>query len=295
MDNEDKPRKKGFATPKGRTQRAKRPGKGFDEMGLRVVLESQKDSQHRIGQIEEDIKKLRDIVQASLIKSVKRGDAIEEIKQSLNWLKEEREQKRNPNPGLIRENTMNSPPLPVMPPPVTGEITLKSGKGNGRPPYMKFIEGKGRSGYRDSSRKPILEALPKDYLSVVLVLRWIEFLLERVVRDKISLVLDYYKDIGWISENVKSTVMSYARGENQDVMGMDLNLSEFAEAADIQLPSQATEYRRVDDWRLTAEDHLKSLLFVQMIAGIPVDKDRLSSLEQVITKIKRSLDGFHSV
>jgi len=160
---------------------------------------------------------------------------------------------------------------------------------------MKFIEGKGHSGYRDSSRKPILEALPKDYLSVVLVLRWIEFLLERVVRDKISLVLDYYKDIGWISENVKSTVMSYARGENQDVMGMDLNLSEFADAADIQLPSQATEYRRVDDWRLTAEDHLKSLLFVQMIAGIPVDKDRLSSLEQVITKVKRSLEGFHSV
>ena len=60
--------------------------------------------------------------------------------------------------------------------------------------------------------KPILDHVKKDYLTTVLVMRWIEFLFERVKRDKITLVLDYYKEIGWITEEVKTQVMAYARG-----------------------------------------------------------------------------------
>jgi len=242
-----------------------------------------------------DIKKLRDIVHASLVKSGKRGEAIEDIQRTLSWLKQELEHSSQGDKGTVTREELFGKDIPPIMAPNTEKTATAQSNNNRPPPYMKFIEGKGRQGYRDSSRKPILSALPKDYLSVVLVMRWIEFLMERVVRDKISLVLDYYKDIGWISEDVKSTVMSYARGENQDVTRMDMNVGDFEEDNPIPFPSQITEFRRVDDWRLTAEDHLKSLLFVQMIAGIPVDKDRLSSLEQVITKIKRSLEGFHNV
>ncbi len=279
-------------SPKARAKRIKRGGRARapDAATIRVAKEAQK----RMGQVEEDIKKLRDIVHASLVKSGKRGEAIEDIQRTLSWLKQELEQGSQPDRGTVTREEIFGKDLP----PIMAQDAAKGAapqSNNTRPPYMKFIEGKGRQGYRDSSRKPILEALPKDYLSVVLVMRWIEFLMERVVRDKISLVLDYYKDIGWISEDVKSTVMSYARGENQDVTRMDMNVGDFEEENQIPFPSQITEFRRVDDWRLTAEDHLKSLLFVQMIAGIPVDKDRLSSLEQVIMKIKRSLEGFHSV
>ena len=294
MDQANVSRKKGLTSPKGRGKKTRGAAKkGASDMGLRVMLEAQRDSQRRAGQMEDDMKKLRDIVQASLVKSVKRGDAIDEIKRTLSWLKEEQNREKEPAPKVPEAPPVaERNPSPAV---ANNEMFTSVKPEKSRAPYMKFIEGKGRRGYRDSSRKPILQALPKDYLSVVLVMRWIEFLLERVVRDKISLVLDYYKDIGWISEDVKSTVMSYARGENQDVMAMGLNLGEF-EPPEIQLPpSRATEYRRVDDWRLTAEDHLKSLLFVQMIAGIPVDKDRLSSLEQVIKKVKFSLEGFHSV
>ncbi len=283
----------GAESPKGRARRAR---SAADPDTSRIISAVQ----NRMGQMEGDVKKLREIVHASLVKSAKRGEAIEDIQQTLSWLKTELEQGGLPerdvprDPGTVtRDQIFGMAPIPTPPVPNGKEEE----KENGRPPYMKFIEGKGRQGYRDSSRKPILQRLPKDYLSVVLVMRWIEFLMERVVRDKLSLVLDYYKDIGWISEDVKSTIMSYARGENQDVTRMDMNLGDFQDFEDdnIPMPSQVTEYRRVDDWRLTAEDHLKSLLFVQMIAGIPVDKDRLSSLEQVITKIKRSLEGFHSV
>jgi flagellar protein FlaD len=145
------------------------------------------------------------------------------------------------------------------------------------------------------NKKPLLAYIAHDYLTLVMVMRWIEFLFERVTRDKISLVLDYYVDVGWISEDVKSEVMSYARGEMQDItkyMAPEETREEVFR--DMPVPA-AAPYKKVEDWRLSAEDHLKSLLFIQKIAGLEVDKDRLNSLEQNISKFKESLEGFHGV
>ncbi len=145
---------------------------------------------------------------------------------------------------------------------------------------------------------PILREIKKDYYTIVLLMRWIEFLFERVKRDKITLLLDYYVDIGWISKEVKSEIMAYARGEVQDVTKY---FPEEEIEAEIETPAGTIKtpepkiYRRVDDWRLSAEDHLKSLLFIMKIAGVEVNKDRLNSLEQEIEKFKKSLWEFHGV
>jgi flagellar protein FlaD len=145
------------------------------------------------------------------------------------------------------------------------------------------------------NKKPLLAYIPYDYLTLVLVMRWVEFMFERVPRDKISLVLDYYVDVGWISEDVKSEIMSYARGEMQDVTKY-MGYEEAREEVFKDLPApQAAPYKKVEDWRLSADDHLKSLLFIQKIAGLEIDKDRLNSLEQNISKFKESLEGFHGV
>lgn len=142
-------------------------------------------------------------------------------------------------------------------------------------------------------KMPILVHINHDYLTLVLVMRWIEFLFERTTRDKISLVLDYYKDIGWICEDVKSEIMAYARGEMQDVTKYMAH-EEAKEIVTSELPP-TIGFKKVDDWRLTADDHLKSLLFIMKIANINVDKDRLNSLEQMIQKFKEDLEGFHGV
>jgi len=145
------------------------------------------------------------------------------------------------------------------------------------------------------NKKPLLAYVSHDFLTLTLVMRWIEFLFERLTRDKLSLVLDYYVDVGWISEDVKSEVMSYARGEMQDVTKY-MAPEEIREDTfrDLASPPGAP-YKKIEDWRLSADDHLKSLLFIQKIAGLEVDKDRLNSLELNIAKFKESLEGFHGV
>ena len=158
--------------------------------------------------------------------------------------------------------------------------------------YEREVRAAARSKH---NKKPLLAYIPYDYLTLVLVMRWIEFMFERVPRDKISLVLDYYVDVGWISEDVKSEIMSYARGEMQDITKY-MGYEEAREEVFKDLPApQAAPYKKVEDWRLSADDHLKSLLFIQKIAGLEIDKDRLNSLEQNISKFKESLEGFHGV
>jgi flagellar protein FlaD len=134
-------------------------------------------------------------------------------------------------------------------------------------------------------KEVILKSIPKNYMSTVLIMRWIEFMFERVKRDKITLLLDYYKSIGWISEEVKAEIMSHARGTVQDVSKYN----------DISAEEVKAEYHRIEDWRLSAEDHLKSLLFIEKIAGKEVNKDELNALEQQIAEFKRALEGYHKV
>jgi len=148
--------------------------------------------------------------------------------------------------------------------------------------------------FGEDRKKPILAHIEKDYLTLVLVMRWIEFLFERIQRDKISLVLDYYRDLGWISEDVKSEIMAYARGEMQDVTKY-MEHEEVQDDAIEEEPAPPFGYKKVEDWRLSADDHLKSLLFIMKIAGREVNKDALNSLELTIKKFKQSLEGFHGI
>jgi flagellar protein FlaD len=135
--------------------------------------------------------------------------------------------------------------------------------------------------------KPILNRITKDYRTLMLVMRWVEFLFERVKRDKLTVVLDYYKDIGWISDSVKADVMAIARGSMQDV-------TKYEEIEANNVKAEVL-YKDVEDWKLSAEDHLKSLLFIEKIAGSDIDKDDINSLEQQITSFKKSLESYYGV
>jgi len=96
----------------------------------------------------------------------------------------------------------------------------------------------------------------------IILLNWIEFLMEKVGRNNLFDVLEYYMEIGWISEDVSSKMMAYASGIDYFV----------------ERPS----------WKLLPEDHTKSLLFIEQLRGGKVDKMLFSRLERDVDKIIRS-------
>ena len=98
-------------------------------------------------------------------------------------------------------------------------------------------------------------------------------MIERVGYDGLEDVLDYYVDVGWISEDVMFTVLKYAKG--------------------IKL------YHENSDWRpvgfMSVKDHITSLMLIEALRTGKFDRDALLSVEREIHKIKKEIAELHGV
>ncbi|NPE31368.1 flagella protein [Methanococcoides sp. SA1] len=129
--------------------------------------------------------------------------------------------------------------------------------------------GNGTEGNDDNFPIVRLESIKKNPMSVVVLLNWIEFLMERVGRNNLMDALDYYVDIEWISEEVRSEIMAYARGIDY--------------------------YVEKPTWRLLPEDHTKSLLFIERLCGRKIDRNMLSMVDREMAKVKHGLEELYGI
>ena len=107
-----------------------------------------------------------------------------------------------------------------------------------------------------------LQSIDNKAQTSIILLNWIEFLLEKVGRNNLSEVLEYYIDIGWISEEVCEKMIAYANGIDY--------------------------YVERPTWKLLPDDHTKSLMFIEQLKGKKLDKNMLSRLERDVEKVIRT-------
>ena len=74
-------------------------------------------------------------------------------------------------------------------------------------------------------------------------------------------LLDYYKTIGWIGDETKEKFLDLASG--------------------VSVKAGAAE-----DWKLTPDDNLRALQFIEQIRGYPIKKTLLEEIERKAEKIK---------
>jgi len=148
-----------------------------------------------------------------------------------------------------------------------------------------------------------LTEIGADPMCWVALLRWIEFLLERVKRDQLSSLLSHYVKIGWISDGIRSQIISEIRGiKPTPTMVSGLEASKTTKDGDVvmayqkeTLRTEEAQIRAEDDWKLTIDDHLKSLIFIERIRGTEISKDKLEELERDFAKLKKSVSSFYSL
>ena len=102
----------------------------------------------------------------------------------------------------------------------------------------------------------------------IILLNWIEFLLEKVGRNNLAEILEYYIEIGWISEDVCSKMITYANGIDY--------------------------YVERPTWKLLPEDHTKSLMFIEQLSGKKFDKNMFSRLERDAERVIRGNEIYTS-
>ncbi len=163
-----------------------------------------------------------------------------------------------------------------------GEAGVDVEKGGSPSDYADLLFGGGKNMGREKvggiffeprEGKSRLEKIPDDVLSTMLAFKWLGFLIDKVGRQNLEKILEFYYGIGWISEDVLNTMMKYAEGVKPHV--------------------------REPDWKpeekLTIRDHLVSLMFIERLRGTKITRDILDRVDRETRMIERMLEEVYGV
>ncbi len=118
-----------------------------------------------------------------------------------------------------------------------------------------------------------LKNIPEDVLSIMISMKWVEFLIETVGITNLADVLEFYSGLGWISDSVLTKLIKYAKGTRPFHEDMDWKPED----------------------KLTARDHMLSLMFIERLRGKKISKDLLILLDRELKKIRSGAEEIYGV
>ncbi len=118
-----------------------------------------------------------------------------------------------------------------------------------------------------SSSSPYLKDIPKDLISDVIALKWMDYLVNTFGIKRMADILDFYVDIGWISKNVKDLLINYSRGYV------------LREGHVINEPETPT-----------LRDHFKSLIFISKLSGHDLNLEEVERLVKDVEELEKDVN-----
>lgn len=110
--------------------------------------------------------------------------------------------------------------------------------------------------------------------SVVILMKWLQYLIDKCGRENLANILDYYVDVGWISQDAKISLIDYSHG-----------------ITDENKKREGTIGKTIND--LPSKDHIQSLIFIQKLKGRQFDKHFLERIDEEINRLTKKLDNYN--
>jgi len=117
-----------------------------------------------------------------------------------------------------------------------------------------------------------LTKIPSDPENIIVLMKWLQYLVDKCGHSYLPEILEYYVDIDWISEDAKISLLDYSNGiteEDKKVEGIR---------------------KRVSD--LPSRDHIQSLIFIQKLKGNKIDKHFIDRIDGELARITKKLDNY---
>lgn len=121
------------------------------------------------------------------------------------------------------------------------------------------------------SLDPLTE-IPSDPESVIVLMRWLQYLIDKCGHPNLSNILDYYVDIGWISQDAKISLIDYSHGITEK-----------------ERKGETTRKHITD---LPSKDHIQSLIHIQKLKGIQFDKHFIDRIDSELSRISKRIDNY---
>jgi archaellum component FlaD/FlaE len=118
-----------------------------------------------------------------------------------------------------------------------------------------------------------LKDIPNDPERIIVIMKWLQFLIDKCGRDNLTNILDYYVDIGWISEDAKIRLVDFSHGITEDNM-------------------EGENVSNKDITNLPSKDHIQSLIFIQKLKGKELDKHFLDKIDGELNRISKKLNNY---
>ena len=115
-----------------------------------------------------------------------------------------------------------------------------------------------------------LNEIPLDAQSTVILMKWLQYLIDKLGKSQISDVLNFYVDIGWITEDIKFVLLKYVQG----------------------LTDKKKDDIQEQNKKITSKEHIHSLLFIQKLKGKDMD-DFLWKIDQDLEKFFKNIEDHY--
>ena len=246
-------------------------GKGVTRDQVNKIIKKIEENLSNAKKIDEIFRKLENI--ESMIRQ-----RMKEEKERAEMERERREAKTEPLPEILQQQQQPQPQQPqpqqqtiqhyAQQPQQVQQVQVQ------QPQQMMDFETPALLPFIEPTEEPRLKEVPlNDTRCIMILLKWIEFMLERVGYEGLKDLLNYYVDINWISDKVLFTVLRYAKG--------------------IKL------YHENSDWRpvgyMNVKDHITSLLFIEALRTGRFNKDMVMKVEREIYTIRKEVSEINGL
>jgi flagellar protein FlaD len=116
-----------------------------------------------------------------------------------------------------------------------------------------------------------LTEIPNNPERVIILMKWLQYLIDKCGRLNLNNILDYYVDIGWISDEAKMNIIDYSQGITE------------------KEKKEETTKKQITD--LPSKDHIQSLIYIQKLKGMQFDKHFIDRIENELSKISKKIDS----
>jgi len=116
-----------------------------------------------------------------------------------------------------------------------------------------------------------LKEVPNDPESIIVLMKWLQYLIDKCGRDNLIDILNYYVDVGWISEDAKINLIDYSHGITEEK------------------PSDAI---KKDVKNLPSKDHIQSLYFIEKLKGRNLNKHFIDKIDGELDRVMKKLNNY---
>jgi len=125
-----------------------------------------------------------------------------------------------------------------------------------------------KNGWCECKELHPLHEISNDPETIIVFMRWLQYLIDKIGQEQLPEVLDYYVNIDWITEDFRLEMIKYAKGIRNEA-------------------DQKTQKTAPSGFTLS--DHLQSLIFIQKLKGTTLQDDFLIKLTDKLDKMEKTI------